>query len=189
MERRRLLASGLDDVITKPLDAERLATLMARHLGDRGEASAPMASPEPASHGNDLPTVDLALGTRLAGGDEAFARRLLGQLADSLTESEAAIRQAYRERDHEALLDAIHALNGACRYCGAPRLALLVETMETRLRSRGREAMAPLMAPLFEAMAALRRWDADHPAEVGGEAQPSSTTKATANSSSSDNDR
>ncbi|MGE4533716.1 ATP-binding protein [Halomonas sp.] len=189
VERRRLLASGLDDVITKPLDAERLATLMARHLGDRGEASAPMASPEPASHGNDLPTVDLALGTRLAGGDEAFAHRLLGQLADSLTESEAAIRQAYRERDHEALLDAIHALNGACRYCGAPRLALLVETMETRLRSRGREAMAPLMAPLFEAMAALRRWDADHPAEVGGEAQPSSTTKATANSSSSDNDR
>ncbi|MFP4138024.1 MAG: ATP-binding protein [Halomonas sp.] len=184
-ERHRLLASGLDDVITKPLDAERLASLLARHLGDRGDAIAPATVPETAPHEADLPTVDLALGSRLAGGRETLARQLLGQLADSLEESEASIRQAYRAQDDEALLDAIHALNGACRYCGAPRLALLVETMETRLRSRGSEAMAPLMAPLFEAMAALRHWHAANPAVV----QPSSTTNATANSTSSDSDR
>jgi len=184
-ERRRLLASGLDDVLIKPLDADDLAALLARHLGDAPEHFRSPLAPPARPQASELPTVDLALGARLAGGREALARRLLEQLAASLDESEAALRRAHREQDDEALLDAIHALNGACRYCGAPHLGLLAETMETRLRTRGREAMTPLLEDLFAAMAALRRWCDEHP----WDAQPSSTTKATANSTSSDNDR
>ncbi|MDY7116630.1 ATP-binding protein [Halomonas sp. SSL-5] len=188
-ERRRLLASGLDDVLVKPLDAEELAALLTRHLGSAPDhLTAPLASPAtvPARAGaSELHAVDLSLGTDLAGGREALARQLLDQLTDSLDESEAEIRRAHAEQDDEALLDAIHALNGACRYCGAPRLGLLAETMETRLRTRGREAVTPLLEDLFCAMAELRRWRSENPLER----HPSSTTKATANSTSSDNDR
>ncbi|MGM0915154.1 MAG: ATP-binding protein [Pseudomonadota bacterium] len=184
-ERRRLLANGLDDVLIKPLDAEDLAALLTRHLGGApAHLTAPPAPP--GRHGTtELRAVDLTLGTRLAGGREVLARQLLDQLAASLDESEASIRRAHAEQDDEALLDAIHALNGACRYCGAPRLGLLAETMETRLRTRGREAMTPLMEDLFSAMAELRRWRSEHPLEL----YPSSTTKATANSTSSESDK
>ncbi|MFO7646885.1 ATP-binding protein [Halomonas campaniensis] len=183
-ERRRLRASGLDEVLVKPVDGDDLATLLAHHLGpgllpppDGGEA------PDEAREEDELPTVDMALGTRLAGGREGLARELLTRLAASLPESEAAIRAALEAREDTALLDAIHALNGACRYCGAPRLGLIAETLETRLRSRGRQAVLPLLDDLFAAMAALRDWATQE------ETQPSSTTKAIASASSSEIDR
>ncbi|RAH37017.1 ATP-binding protein [Halomonas sp. SL1] len=166
-QRRQLLQSGLDGVLEKPLDTAQLSSLLRHHLGvglaleEAGEA--PEA--DPATDG-ELASVDLALGTQLAGGREALARKLLGQLIDSLDESEAQVRQAMEVGDAEALLDAIHALNGACRYCGVPRLGLLAETLETRLRSRGLEAVTPLLPDLYAAMTALRDWQAAQPAST-----------------------
>ena len=87
-----------------------------------------------------------------------MARQLLVQLAEGLAENEAAIHDALASGDDEALLDAIHGLNGACRYCGAPRLGLIAESLETRLRTGGREGLEPLLEDLFGAMADLREW-------------------------------
>ncbi|WP_445003171.1 ATP-binding protein [Halomonas mongoliensis] len=165
-ERQRLLASGLDDVLVKPVDAAQLGEVLYRHLGippaeDRKPAlPAPVVEPsEPARRDDgELPTVDLELGTRLAAGRGDLARQLLVQLAESLPESEAAIERALNNSDNEALLDAIHGLNGACRYCGAPRLGLIAESLETRLRTGGREGLEPLLQDLFCAMADLREW-------------------------------
>ncbi|MFG6159602.1 ATP-binding protein [Halomonas sp. 1390] len=184
-QRRTLLESGLDEVLIKPLEPQRLVRLLEESLGlampSRHAAEAATTHDEARQDDEqELAVVDLEIGTRLAGGREALARELLEKLADFLPESEGAIREAVAGHDDEALLDALHALNGACRYCGTPRLGLLAETLETRLRSRGREAVAALLPDLYAAMAELRRWQA---------AQPSSTTKAVARASSSESDR
>ncbi|MFC2993019.1 ATP-binding protein [Halomonas tibetensis] len=159
-ERRRLLESGLNDVLVKPVDTDQLRNALHRHLGLALPVAETAPSPSPATVPDDdeLPTVDLELGTRLAGGKATLARELLERLAAGLEESEAALRHALAEGNDEALLDGIHALNGACRYCGAPRLGLIAESLETRLRTRGREAVTPLMDDLFAAMADLRAW-------------------------------
>ncbi|WP_302142163.1 ATP-binding protein [Halomonas alkalicola] len=163
-ERRRLLASGLDDVLVKPVDAGELRSALRRHLdvtlpeGDEAASPAREEAPVLIADDGELPTVDLELGARLAGGRVALARELLERLAEGLDDNEAALRRALDEGDDEALLDGIHALNGACRYCGAPRLGLIAESLETRLRTRGREAVIPLMDDLFAAMADLRAW-------------------------------
>ncbi|WP_136246996.1 hybrid sensor histidine kinase/response regulator [Halomonas borealis] len=163
-QRRQLLQNGLDGVLEKPLDTAQLSSLLRHHLGSGLALEKTDETPQanPASD-TELASVDLALGSQLAGGREALARQLLGQLIDSLDASEADIRRALDDADDEALLDAIHALNGACRYCGVPRLGLLVETLETRLRSRGRAAVTPLLPDLYAAIAALRDWQAAHP--------------------------
>ncbi|MEQ6918249.1 ATP-binding protein [Halomonas aquatica] len=185
-EQQRLLReSGLDDVLIKPVEPQRLARLLEEHLGleppqpltDVGTTKGGELAPEEEQ---EHAVVDLEMGTRLAGGREPLALELLAQLADSLPGSEQAIREAFDRADEEALLDALHALNGACRYCGTPRLGLLAETLETRLRSRGMHAVAPLLPDLYAAMMGLRRWQAD---------QPSSMTKATARASSSESER
>ncbi|MGQ0333585.1 ATP-binding protein [Halomonas elongata] len=181
-QRRDLLDNGLDGMLEKPIDTAQLSQLMQHHLGigvDSDEAE-PTASPRAIREEDaELAEVDLALGTRLAGGREALAHQLLDQLISSLDETEANIRDATARGDDEALLNTIHALNGACRYCGVPRLALLVETLETRLRSRGGEAVEPLLPDLYAAMEGLR---------ARGTYHASSTTKATANATSSDKD-
>ena len=180
-QRRTLLESGLDEVLIKPLEPQRLVRLLEETLGFTMPSSVHASQATTLEERRqELAVVDLEIGTRLAGGREALARELLEKLADSLPESERAIRETVEGRDDEALLDALHALNGACRYCGTPRLGLLAETLETRLRSRGREAVAALLPDLYAAMAELRRWQAD---------QPSSTTKAVARASSSESDR
>ncbi|RAW07437.1 histidine kinase, partial [Halomonas elongata] len=181
-QRRDLLDNGLDGMLEKPIDTAQLSQLMQHHLGIGvdSDVAEPTASPRAIREEDaELAEVDLALGTRLAGGREALAHQLLDQLIASLDETEANIRDATARGDDEALLNTIHALNGACRYCGVPRLALLVETLETRLRSRGGEAVEPLLPDLYAAMEGLR---------ARGTYHASSTTKATANATSSDKD-
>jgi two-component system sensor histidine kinase BarA len=181
-ERRHLLQSGLDDVLVKPLDPQTLSRVLHKHLG-----ISPATEPDPSanraapgSEDDNLAIVDLRLGAQLANGSGALAEKLLAGLAGYLPESEKAIRDALEEGDDEALLDAVHSLNGACRYIGVPRLALLAETLETRLRTRGREGITPLLEDLFAAMAEVRAWR---------DPQPSSTTKATARPASSVSER
>lgn len=186
-ERQRLHEAGLQEVLVKPVDSNRLETLLHRHLGPVSSPPAPVSAalpmPRDTSVASDLAVVDMELGTRLANGSASLARELLDELAASLPATQDELRAALVTRDPEALLDVVHALNGACRYCGAPELALLAETLETRLRSRGMADIDVLMDDLFQAIDRLCDWHAQH------QEGPSSTTIASASSASSLKDK
>ena len=160
-ERQQWLSEGLDDVMVKPIDDVQLQQLLHRFLGvvppsssqEETASARPLHAPsEPPS---SLPAVDLTLGARLAGGKETLAKQQLVRLIDSLPESEQHIRSAFAEGDLTTLLDWVHGLNGASRYCGAPELALLVETLETRLRTSGLRHVETLLDELYTAIARL----------------------------------
>ncbi|MCS2610110.1 ATP-binding protein [Halomonas dongshanensis] len=161
-EREQWLAAGLDDVLVKPVDEAKLIALLHRFLGlgavlpppsalEPPGAKAPPAQPPSAR----LPVIDLALGTRLAGGRQDLAKEQLKRLIDTLQESEIQMRRAFAAQNLGALLDHVHALNGASRYCGAPELALTVETLETRLRTSDLAQAEALLEELYQAMARL----------------------------------
>ncbi|MCE8051401.1 response regulator [Halomonas daqingensis] len=164
-ERTRLQAAGMQEVLIKPVDSNRLETILQRHLGFVPPLPAPAPTPalpaaREANVAADLAVVDLELGTRLANGSESLAYELLDQLVASLPDTLDQLREALARGDSEALLDAVHALNGACRYCGAPELALVAETLETRLRSRGMSEVSSLLEDLFRAIDRLSEWHA-----------------------------
>ncbi|WP_445157215.1 ATP-binding protein [Halomonas sp. E14] len=186
-DRAMFLKSGLQEVLIKPVDSNELEGILQRHLQ--------LAKPPPSisltqeeedeqtQESSELAVVDLALGTRLANGNAGLARELIGELIGTLPATAAELRAALSSHDEEALLDAVHALNGACRYCGAPELGLVAETLETRLRSRGMAGMETLIDDLFRAMDRLKDWQANHPTQL------SSSTMASASSASSLNDK
>ena len=166
-ERQKWLAEGLDDVLIKPIDEAQLDQLLNRFLGVSNQAintSLPLqnntltsnnvsyAHTSPAT----LPVIDLEIGARLAGGKESLAREQLKRLIDGFDESEPHMRNAFTQQNLPTLLDWVHGLNGASRYCGAPELALLVETLETRLRTSGLSHVEGLLEDLYRAMARLR---------------------------------
>ncbi|MDN7132611.1 ATP-binding protein [Halomonas sp. MC140] len=168
-EREKWLAEGLDDVLIKPIDEAQLHQLLHRFLGHThrlADFTAPASPPSSAKMATKpryantapatLPAVDLELGAHLAGGKEGLAREQLTRLIDSLEESEQQMRRAYAQQNLATLLDWVHGLNGASRYCGAPELALLVETLETRLRTSGLDHVKQLLEDLYRAMARLR---------------------------------
>lgn len=164
-ERQQWLAAGLDDVLIKPIDEAQLNQLLNRFLGVSQRQSVSPASPpskiapKPTNSHKapaKLPVVDLEMGARLAGGKEHLAREQLKRLTDSLAESEQQMRAAFAQQNLPTLLDWVHGLNGASRYCGAPELALLVETLETRLRTGGLSHVEELLEDVYRAMARLR---------------------------------
>ncbi|MGQ4877330.1 ATP-binding protein [Billgrantia sp. LNSP4103-1] len=183
-ERQRLQEAGLQEVLVKPVDSNRLEAVLHRHLGLVSSPSAPaLPPPSDTSVASDLAVVDMDLGARLANGNVSLAHELLDELVHSLPATLNELHAALSTGDSEALLDAVHALNGACRYCGAPELALVAETLETRLRSRGLEDVDSLINDLFQAIERLRDWHAqDH------ESPLSCTTSASSSSASSPDD-
>lgn len=158
---RSLLDSGMQAVLTKPLDEHALGRVLSDHL-----ALPPSPGPVASAHGttledDELPVVDTELGITLAGGQPALAERMLAALLESLDEIEAELRRTYALDDESAFLDAVHHLNGACRYCGVPQLALVAETLESRLRAQGIASVADIYVTLLEALQRLRAWRAE----------------------------
>ncbi|MGC3873032.1 ATP-binding protein [Halomonas sp. GXIMD04776] len=156
---------GMQEVLTKPLDEQALARILTRYLGitpnfDTPHSDAAPGETEDGDEQGPLAVVDMQLGQRLAGGRLDLAQQTLEMLLDGLDQSEAELRESFEASDEKAFLDAVHRLNGACRYCGVPELALLCETLETRVRAQGLPAVGNMLDAVFAAMQRLREWKA-----------------------------
>lgn len=164
-ERKQWLAQGMSHVLVKPIDVDELAQLLHRYLGisqATGKPSTPSGASvsadhrPPASKGlPELAVIDMELGAKMAGNDRQMALRMLKALVDHLDDYQANLEAAHKQHAQAALLEQVHHLNGATRYGGVPEVALLVETLETRLRT-GDNADA-LIDQLFEAFDRLRQ--------------------------------
>jgi two-component system sensor histidine kinase BarA len=110
--------------------------------------------------------LDPAEGLRLAAGKPDLAADMLAMLLDSLAADQAAIRQARTGNDNAALLERIHRLHGATRYCGVPQLRAACQRSESLLKQN-----APASVALDELDAAITRL-AEQAARPAPEAAP-----------------
>ena len=152
-EKRALLQCGMDDYLTKPISERQLAQVVLKWTGLslHGEPRE-LALPERGSAAPELKVLDPAEGLRLAAGKPDLAADMLGMLLASLAADQAAIRQARASNDNAALLERIHRLHGATRYCGVPQLRAACQRSETLLKQN-----APASVALDELDAAISR--------------------------------
>ncbi|WP_341503259.1 two-component sensor histidine kinase BarA [Gallaecimonas sp. GXIMD4217] len=123
-EKEKLLAGGMDDYLTKPIDELTLKALLNKWLRPKGN-----------------PVLDWEQALTQAGGREQLAREMLAMLLDSLPGARAAIETALAEGRDDELLAQIHKLNGALAYTGAKTMKQLGLGIETALKQgqRGQE--------------------------------------------------
>ncbi|MNF26473.1 two-component system, NarL family, sensor histidine kinase BarA [Pseudomonas linyingensis] len=162
-EKRALLQCGMDDYLTKPISERQLAQVVLKWTGlalHNGEPVEPPL-PERGSAAPELLVLDPAEGLRLAAGKADLAADMLAMLLDSLAADQQAIRQARASNDSAALLERIHRLHGATRYCGVPQLRAACQRSESLLKQN-----APASVALDELDAAISRLaeQAAHPA-------------------------
>ncbi|WP_295470793.1 response regulator [uncultured Pseudomonas sp.] len=133
-EKRSLLQSGMDDYLTKPISERQLAQVVLKWTGLALRAPTPEAQVD-----NDVvhlgPLVlDPEEGLRLAAGKADLAADMLAMLLASLDADREAIRAARSITDIQALIERIHRLHGATRYCGVPQLRAACQRAETLLK-------------------------------------------------------
>src|SRR5690606_8879862 len=100
----------------------------------------PVDSPAAASSLETCPVFDVELALRRAGGRETLAAEMHAMLRNSLTKEGPQIRALAARHQHDALLEAVHKLHGATRYCGAPRLEQAARQLEEKLKTHASAA-------------------------------------------------
>ena len=81
-----------------------------------------------------LSVLDAEEGLRLAAGKADLAADMLAMLLASLDADRQAIRQARDAGDRATLIERVHRLHGATRYCGVPQLREACQRSETLLK-------------------------------------------------------
>ncbi|MCK0153927.1 ATP-binding protein [Alcanivorax sp. S6407] len=156
-ERRDLLDSGLDDYLSKPISEKQLRHTLEKWVLKTTRDDL-IQKPEVPDTGT-LEVFDAALARRRAGGREGLANEMLTMLLESLGTDRPAISAAFDSGDDETLLEKVHKLHGATRYCGTPRLERAAKALEEALKTGvPREDFAPMVATLCDEICALEHY-------------------------------
>src|SRR5581483_9457550 len=95
----RCAASGMDDHVSKPVDARLLLAVVDRRI--TGHAEAPVSVRHRAEGG--LPVADLARALERLRGDRALLRRISAQFVAAAGETRHKLESAVEQRDARAL--------------------------------------------------------------------------------------
>ncbi|MDA0977511.1 MAG: response regulator [Proteobacteria bacterium] len=145
-EKNRYRAAGMSDVVIKPM---RLALLS--QLVQTGPRKNPMRAPRQQL----LPVFDRTLALQNANQRPEIAKELFDLLIESLPTVQQAINASIE--DAAALRQAVHRLNGALLYSGAPRLANAANRLEIALKNEP-ELIVPMLNLLNGEITALLSW-------------------------------
>ncbi len=162
-EKENFMAAGLNDLLTKPIDEEKLANLIKHWTGFSPSVMPPDAEPPLPENQQQLEdsmenVVDMEMGTRLAGGKASLAEEMLRMLLQDIPATREHLDKAFHSEDIEEMINAVHHLHGATRYCGVPRLALTTETLETQLKMRQMPAAQETLRTLYKELNKLESW-------------------------------
>ncbi|MGG2397343.1 response regulator [Pseudomonas sp. SH1-B] len=143
-EKRALLQSGMDDYLTKPISERQLAQVVLKWTGLnlRNQPASKAAQPAPAQSQSKV--LDAEEGLRLAAGKADLAADMLSMLLAGLPGDRQAIRQARDAGERTTLIERVHRLHGATRYCGVPQLRAACQRSETLLKQDDPEAQRAL---------------------------------------------
>ncbi|MCL6688573.1 ATP-binding protein [Pseudomonas sp. R3.Fl] len=142
-EKRALLQGGMDDYLTKPIDERQLAQVVLKWTG-LALAGRGVAAQGARFAADGLAVLDPEEGLRLAAGNADLAADMLAMLLASLAADRQAIRLARERNDRATLIERVHRLHGATRYCGVPQLRAACQRTETLLKQNDPQAGAAL---------------------------------------------
>jgi signal transduction histidine kinase/DNA-binding response OmpR family regulator/HPt (histidine-containing phosphotransfer) domain-containing protein len=174
-DRRRCLAAGMDDYISKPVDLLALDDNLARWVHDAtpsppdrdgaADQAVPASDPDETASDPDEPALDPARLDLLRSLGAADGRGMLADAADAFRSevpaSLTALDLAIVESDSDGLKRASHKLKGGAASIGAAGAAALCAQLEelprTGAEGRGRELIGLLEIELAKVDAALDR--------------------------------
>src|SRR5690606_26750233 len=93
-----------------------------------------------------------------ANKSAGLAIDMFNLLLESMAADISNIMAAWEEEDIGALLELVHKMHGASRYCGALNLRNILEELEISLKSGNSSQWPELMRTLVEVSSSLQHW-------------------------------
>lgn len=132
-DRQRVLAAGMNDLVSKPVSRSELAWAIARHILPDTMQDAPISTDRVSADLIDKSVMNSAMD----GMDQELKRRLLAEfIKDIRKQIETAITSC-ADKDWKALEAATHALKGICGTLGATSLQNAAAEINAQCRDNG----------------------------------------------------
>ncbi|UYM16530.1 response regulator [Endozoicomonas euniceicola] len=162
-EKKLILQNGLNDYMTKPVNARQLTSMVSRWTSQPVQNNPILRE----NHFTDNQVtsrngpVDRERSIQLAGGNTALADEMLDMLVKGLDNDLETLQRHARHHYHKGLLDRVHRLHGSCRYCGVPELEEGCYQLESLLKQDESIDMSEIQTQLkhlFSAIQRLQHW-------------------------------
>ena len=170
-EKIKLLSSGMDDYITKPINETQLRFIINKWTTSKLEdESIPSADSLPDSNqdtnniNSEYVILDIEESIRLAGGKHDLAKDIYLEFIESLPNDRSLIQESQNNSD--LLLERVHKLHGGTRYCGVPNLRNAVSTLETKIKNGETEEIVLALKNLNATIDQLLDWDKENKAQI-----------------------
>jgi CheY-like chemotaxis protein/HPt (histidine-containing phosphotransfer) domain-containing protein len=131
-ERAAIIDAGMSAILIKPVDLLTLRQIL--HLWLKADSVRQYSTSE--QHLVVMPVFDTQLALQIANQRPQLAIEMLALFMQSLDADQKYLRQAQSENNPKQFSQQIHRLNGAARFCGIPRIQLLLQDIETQLKTR-----------------------------------------------------
>jgi PAS domain S-box-containing protein len=155
-ERERVMAAGMNDIHTKPIQPKALYASLARWLSPKAASDGPamlsssaQPAPPPQNLGNAL---DIAAGLITAGGDETFYRTMLTMFRESPAADMTVMREEWIADRLDALQRQAHTLKGMAGAIGASALREATAALELALKNRIDDDVGQLLLDVEQAL-------------------------------------
>ena len=142
-EKEKLLNSGLNDYVTKPIQLNQLIQILSTWTTAKHERTIHQPTLIESNNPPDEQVIDWDLSLSLSAGKENLARDLLNMLIDSFSKEQEEMCQLIEDEDFPQLEYILHRLYGATRYVGVPKLQKIsgeFEQFVSQLRKEKRRA-------------------------------------------------
>jgi len=167
-EQEALARQGFDGYMAKPISSIELTALIRDYTGF--DCSTKGTSPRvsevrdtrrttlrPSSRKMQLDCVSVPESIQLAAGKPDLAEELFSMLLEQIPSDREKIREFWEKDDMDSLLDCVHKLHGATRYCGVPELRAAANDLETALKCSASDIEVHKQQ-LLDAMERLQAW-------------------------------
>jgi len=131
------LDSGMEDVLTKPLHAQKAREILAGYVKSEPSKNRSYDS-FISTIDKSIKIIDIEFSQNYLGYSKEVSIELLERLVKSLPEVKRDIEQAYKKASWEQLQFAVHKFYGGLHYCSALRLKEATKQLEAVLEKRGK---------------------------------------------------
>lgn len=143
-EHEKLLAHGMDDYLSKPVNESLLAKKISKWVSistNNNTTTNTQISNNNIEKSNnnknnsDNNIIDWGLSLKLANNNSELAKDLLQMLIDDLPNNISDITKAYEQQNFDDFYHHVHKLHGSCCYVGVPELKNAAHQLETVIKS------------------------------------------------------